>query len=121
MNITVPNTVQFADFEALVLEQPPNLAVAPLVQADAQPGVAALAGFGGDVVEARGPVVELDAGPEPVEHGLRRRAPQPHAVLALDLARRVHEPMRELAVVREQQEPRGVHVEPADDDPASAA
>lgn len=73
-----------------------------------------------DAVETRGPVLELDAAAKLIEDGRTRRSAQAHAILALDLARGMHEPVSELAIIGEQQQPRCVHVEPADDDPSTA-
>jgi len=50
----------------------------------------------------------------------RELAPHPHRVFALDLVARMHEAVRELAGVGEEQETAGIEVEPADRDPVTA-
>ena len=92
------------------LEHPPHLALAALVDGD-------LDAVGRESLHARGcrpPVVELDAlAQRPqrvVAHG---RAPHLGVVGARDLERGVREPVRERAVVGQQDEPGGVGVEPA--------
>ena len=45
----------------------------------------------------------------------------PHEILTIDLARRVHQAVSELAIGREQQQPGGVDVQPADSDPSALA
>src|SRR3954466_3267070 len=118
---TVSYTGQSADFEAFVLEQSAHFAIPPFVQLDPKPRVAALVRLERDAVEAGGPVLEHHALAEAIEDVGRRHAPQPHAVLALDLARGMHEAARALAVVREEQQAGGIHVQPPDHDPTAAS
>lgn len=118
--VSVPYADQFADFEAHMLEQAAHLPVASFVQADSKPGMASLGGPDLDPIEARRSIVELNAASELIENCRARRPAKAHAILAFDLARGVHQTMRELAVVGEEKQPRSIHVEPADDDPPSA-
>jgi hypothetical protein len=102
-----------------MLEQPPDLAVASLVQRHPEPGVTPLAGLRLDAIETGGPILQDHATQQALKHRRGWRAPQPHAVFALDLTRGMHEPVRQLAIVGEEQQPRSVDVQPADDDPAA--
>ena len=63
-------------------------------------------------------VVELDAVAEPLERLVGRLALDLGLVDLLDLVARMGEPVRELAVVREQERAGGIGVEPADRDDA---
>ena len=101
-----------------MLEQSPDLAIAALVQADPDPGVAALGRIDLDGIEVGRPILELDPAPQPLQYLVRRRSPEPHQVLTPYLARGVHEPMSEFAVIGEQQETGGIHVEPTHHDPS---
>lgn len=102
-----------------MLEQPANFPIAAFVQTDPQPRMATLRVTRLDPIEARGSILELDTLSKLIENRHAGRSPQTHAVLAFDLARGMHQPVRELAVVGEQQQSRGVHVESADDDPST--
>ncbi len=64
-------------------------------------------------------VVELDPGGEPGERGVGRLALDDGDVDLLDLVARVGQPVRERAVVRQEQRAGRVGVEPADGDDAA--
>jgi hypothetical protein len=121
---TVARAPQAAHFEAGCLPGTPHLAVAAPVRHHPEltvvPG-AVLAGLGADQIEAGRPVFESYA-PQEALNDLRPRPPtQPHQVLALDLARGMHQAMGQLAVRGEEQEPGSVDVQSPHSDPASAA
>ena len=119
---TVTDPQQAADLEADRLPQSPYLPVAPLVEHDAEAAVGAIAGrIRSDAVEPRLAILERDPRPEFLEDFRPRAAPQPDPVLPLDTARGVHQPVGELPIGREQEEPCGVHIEPPDTDPAPPA
>src|SRR5213594_3472593 len=100
------------------LEHAPDLTVAPFAQHDLVPAVRSAAPARGDAVEP-GWAVESDPLSESAELFARELAPHPHRVLALDLVARMHEPVGELARVREEQETAGIEVQPADRDPVT--
>src|SRR5882672_12195908 len=116
-----------ADYlETLRAPQPAHLAVASLVQHDpesavAGPGTLLVQAFSADPIEARRTVVQLHARKEPAQDLRPRPAAQAHQVLALHFARGVHEAVGELPIRRQQQQPRGVHVQPPDRNPAAVA
>src|SRR5690606_27510106 len=90
----------------------PQNDVAPDVRAGASPKL--------DRLDPRRTVLELDALSKPLDL-LRIRLPeQPHRILALEPVARMHQPMCERAVGREEQQPRCVQIEPPDADPPSA-
>ncbi len=99
------------DLVADRLRHPPDLAVAPLADRDLDPALSARA----RPAPARRPVLELDA-PRRSRSRSRPRsaAAQPHPVGPLDAVARMGEPVRELAVVRQQDQPGRVGVEAAD-------
>jgi hypothetical protein len=86
-----------------------------------KPLISALATAGPDLVKTSHAVLEHDAGLQPLEHRLVDFAEHPHRVLTLDLMRRVHQPVGQLAIGGEQQQPEGVEVQPSNADPASTA
>ena len=65
-------------------------------------------------VDRRRPVLELDAGPQPAADVPRHRPGHGREVGLQHPERGVHQPVREVAVVGEQQQPLAVGVEPAD-------
>src|SRR5690606_748076 len=91
------------------LAHAPHLAVAPLVDGDAQQVVAHERHRG----RGRRPVVQLDALPQPPQRPPGRRPRHLGQVLLLDAVGRVGQPVREVAVVGEQAEPLGGAVESA--------
>src|SRR6202034_3167129 len=109
------------DLETDCLPETPDLPVATLVQHHPKPGMRCTLPVGRfrlDGIESRRTVLELDAGTEPCEHRRGRLAPHAHQVLAFDLAPGVRQAMRERPIGREEQQARGVDVEPADCNPA---
>lgn len=95
-----------------------HLARASLVQRDREQRLV-LAGAEPGVEQPHGrrrgaPAPDRDAPAQPVQLALLRHAAHARVVLALHLVLRMQQPLRELAVVREQQEPLGVVVQPAD-------
>ena len=71
----------------------------------------------GDFRELRRAVLELDAGQQLLAPALFELAHHAHRVFALDVVARMHQPVRELARIGEQQQALGVEVEAADGDP----
>src|SRR5690606_36537045 len=117
---SVAHADQPADDEPDRVEQAAHLAVAPLPQNDVAPDVRAGASPKLDRLDPRRTVLELDALSKPLDL-LRIRLPeQPHRILALEPVARMHQPMCERAVGREEQQPRCVQIEPPDADPPSA-
>jgi hypothetical protein len=93
------------------LQHPPHLPLAALVDGDLDP----IRGQPLDPRRGGAAIVELDA----VAQGLQRvlphgRAPDLGVVGARDLEARMREPVRERAVVGEQDQPGGIGVEPPD-------
>src|SRR4029078_2955354 len=103
-----------------MLEQTAHLSIASFVQADTKPAVTALVGLELDTVESGGSILELDPPAQAVEHRRGLHAAQPHPVLPFYLAVGMHEPVRQLAVVGEQQQARRVDIESPGHDPATA-
>src|ERR1700694_2483536 len=122
----VADALQAAHLEPHRAPQPAHLAVASLVQHDPEGAVAAprtllVQAFSADPIEARRTVVQVHT-PQELADDLRPRpAAQAHQVLALHFARGVHEAMGQLPIRRQQQQPRGVHVQPPDRNPAAVA
>ena len=99
------------------LENAPHLAVAPFPQGDPVPAVGAVAGsFQRDALERSGSVIQMDA---LLQFFNIYGALHSRQILALDLIAWVHQPIRELAVVGEEQEPGAVQVEPSNGDPSA--
>ena len=93
---SVPQTADLA-IPALVQQNPERRIARILV-----PGQPSLLR---DPVEARGAILELNAGLKLADHGRRGPPSDPDQVLALDLARGVHQAVRQLPVRSEQQQP----------------
>jgi hypothetical protein len=96
------------------VDHPPHLAVASLVDRELEPRGREPP----DLRRPRRPVVELDTVAETVQLLVRRPLPRLDLVDLVDLVARVREPVRELAVVRQEQRTRRLGVEPADRDHA---
>src|SRR5436305_10768362 len=102
-----PNALERGDLVADRGSHPPDLAVSPSAQRD-------LDDARRDAADPRGrgePVVELDAAPQSGQIGAARPAAKTGPVGAGDAVARMHEEVRELAVVGEEDEPRRVGVE----------
>jgi hypothetical protein len=93
---------------------PSHETVPPLGHRDLEPGLRREGPEDADAGGPRLPVVEPDAAAEPYDGGLRRHAAHLRVVDARDRLSRVQEPRREAPVVREQQQPRRIHVEAPD-------
>ncbi len=115
----VADADEAADASADGFEKTPHLAVAAFLQHHAIPAIGASRSAGIDRLDAleRGlPVVQLHASPQPFHID---RAVHPDLILALQFITRVHEPIGELTVVGEKEEPRAIQVEAANRDPAA--
>src|SRR5581483_3714099 len=126
------DTQQPADLVSDRFPHTPHLAVATFMQDDT---VGSVAGFGGrtgplcpivalrrrlyDPIEGRGAILQRNAAQEPPKRLLIGPPTHPHQVFALDAARRMHQAMRELAVGGEDEQTRGVDIQPPDHDPAA--
>ena len=117
-DVSVANADESTDGEAYGVEQPAHLAVATLVDDDPVPAVRALASTIFDRLE-RGALagIDVDAFEQFFSRVFVERAEHAHRVFALDTEARMHQLVRELAGVGEQQQPFGVDVEPADRQP----
>jgi hypothetical protein len=104
--------------EPQVVEDGAHLPVLALAQADCEPDVAALrlveCGLDGAVAQP----TDLHAALEPVERLLCDSTVRPHPVAPQPTGGRQFQMARQGAVVGEQEEPLGVHVEPANRDHA---
>ncbi len=110
----VGRAVQTADGMADGLAHPLHLVLAALVERQLEPRRAEAADPGG-----RGAaVLQVDSGGEPGDRLVGRLALDVGLVDLVHLVARVHEPVRELAVVREEERAGRVHVEPPDRDDA---
>src|SRR5581483_300195 len=99
------------------LEHAPHLAVAAFLEGDAIPAVGAFARarIGRlDALEGGAPVGELDAAAQPLELARAQRTLHAHRIFALDAVARMHQAVGELTVLRQQQQPGTIDVEPAD-------
>ena len=96
------------------LAHPPHLPVAALVQDELEPGRAEPA----DAGRRRDPVLELDPFGERAQRVVVRLLPGLDLVDLLDAVAGMREPVRERAVVREQERAGRVDVEPPDRDDA---
>ena len=92
------------------LDHPPDLAVAAFAQDDLDLASPSRRHLG----RRRRPVLELDPAPQPLEVAVAERRPQPRPVGLGDPVAGVGEPVGELAVVGQQQQPGRVGVEAAD-------
>src|SRR5262245_13231957 len=109
-----PNAHQPSHRKADRVEHPAHLALATLDHYQPDPA-AALGAAGRTRLDRPGdPVLQLDPPLQSRELTVRGRAVDLGQVLLLDLEPRVREPVRELAVVGQQQEALGVPVEPPD-------
>ena len=95
------------------LAHAPHLALAALVQHDLDDARAARRAQHAHPRRRSAPAVQLDARGQPRSRLGAHRASHRRLVRLLDAVARVHEPRREVAVVREQQQPGRVGVEPA--------
>src|SRR5690606_19982061 len=125
LDAAVAHALEPADLATLRFPEPANFAVAALLEQHPEPvvGVGSTDPFYG--VELRRAVLQRDAARQPVHDLVGHRVLAlggAHAahVLALDLVRRMHHRVGQLAVGGEQQQAGGVDVEPADRDPARA-
>ncbi|MBV6412431.1 MAG: hypothetical protein OMOMHJEC_00203 [Xanthomonadales bacterium] len=114
----VAHAFQSADLGADRFPQSPHLALAAFADEDLEPLVAAFAAERLDLLEVRWAIFQFDARPQSLQGLVGDLAVHAHQVLAFDLARRMHQPVREFAVGGEQQQAGGVEVKPADHDPA---
>src|SRR5688572_12599202 len=96
------------------LEQAAHLALPPFGKHEREDSAVRLGGEGTGAERARGAVLELDAEREARERVARERAAHARVVLALHPRGRVQEPVREIAVVGEQEETFGLTVQAAD-------
>lgn len=110
---TDPRADQFQHRVANLIEHLADNPVAPLVNDD--PDDRAVLGVADrpDHLRRRALAVDRDAAPEPIEHLRRRIAVQQSFVLLVDPIAWVHDAVRHLAIVRQQQETLGLPVEPA--------
>src|SRR4029453_18152225 len=107
--------------EAKRFEQAPELAIASFLDHDVVPMIGAFAAAILELLDLCRSVIELDARCERSLLLGRERAHHPDRVLALDLVARMHHLVRELARVREQQQPFGIEIESPDRDPLAVA
>jgi hypothetical protein len=109
----VRGTMEAGHVEPDGLAHPAHLPVAALVDRDLDQPALALG-----VADDAG--LELDAALQPGDLPRARPAREPHTIRLVDPVARVHEVVRQLAVVREQQQPAGVGVEAPDREHAPA-
>src|SRR4249919_1882456 len=95
---------------------PPHLAVSALVDGDVDDARPAASDVGG----RRRPVVELDARPQALKHVVAGVTLHARTIRLGDAVARVHQPVGEAAVVREQEDAGGVAIEAADGKQARA-
>ena len=110
----VADANQAAHCEPTSVEQLANFAVAAFGDDNAVPVVRTIAAAVDDRFEARLLAFDIDAFKQARLVRLGQCAEQSHGVFALDAEAWVHQLVRELAGVREQQQAFGVDVEPAD-------
>ena len=101
------------------LENPSYLAVPSLMENDVVPPVDALASDKGDFVKGCHAVRELDALSELLEDLIAYLAEDSYGILPLDYMRGMHQAVRELTVIGEEDETRGIDVKPSDRHPAA--
>src|SRR6267142_719621 len=117
----VAHAQETADARADGLEEAPHLAVSALLQRHAVPAVGArrAARVGGlDALERGRAIVELHAAAQPFEVVRPERTLDTGRVLAPDFVARVHQPVRELAVVGEEEQPCAIDVQAPHRDPS---
>src|SRR5690606_17952784 len=122
-DLAVAHALEAADLAALRFPQAAHFAVAAFLDHDLEPVMGVGAADALDLVELRRAVLERHAAGEAVDDVVRHaflalRGAHPHHVLALDLVRRMHHRVGDLAVGGQQQQAGGVDVQPADGDPA---
>ena len=117
---TVSNALEARYAHALRFEQPSHLAVAALHQRHVIPMVVAGAAVSLDVGEFRDAVVEQHAFPQRTLHVFVDDAGDPHRVFPVDTGRRMHQPVRQCAVVGQQQQSARIDVETSNDHPTAA-
>lgn len=100
------------------LEHTADNAVAPFVDDDADDGTVLGVAHRPDDRWSRPLPIDVDALAELLEHRCRRVSVEQRLVLLLDLEARMHDAVRDLAIVRQQQQPLGLAVEPANWDDA---
>src|SRR5690606_37315822 len=122
-DLAVAHALEAADLAALRFPQATHFAVAAFLDHDLEPVVGVGATDALDLVELRRAVLQRHAAGEAVDDVVRHallafRGAHAHHVLALDLVRRMHHRVGDLAVGGQQQQAGGVDVQPADGDPA---
>src|SRR5262249_17080084 len=101
------------DKEPERLKHAPDLAIAPFVELDFQPGFLAERLDDFHLRRRRPAVFQPNAFAQPLQVFARRPTADLDAIDFFDFIARMHELLRELAVVREKQQPRRVEVESA--------
>ena len=103
------------------LEEAPHLVVSTLAEDDMEPSVRALASRGPQRVETCFPIVQRNPAGKRLERLSARCTVYPDRVLPFDSGTRMHEPVGQLTVVGEQEQPGGIEVQSTDRDPPGPA
>src|SRR5215469_671973 len=114
---SVADAQQSADLVARGFPNTPHLAVAALVEHDpiggiARRGLTRERVLFDDPIEGGGAVFQRDPAQELLDRVAGRPAMDPHQVFALDAARGMHEAVSEIAVGGEEEQARGVDIQP---------
>ncbi|CFM50166.1 Uncharacterised protein [Bordetella pertussis] len=120
-DIAETRTDQAADGHTHRLEHAAHLAVAPLLQGDAIPAIAAVAPQVFERTESRLAVLQLDTLGERLALRVVHLAQDAHRVFALGTVARMHDAVGHVAGGREDQQPLGIEVQPPHGQPLAGA
>jgi hypothetical protein len=119
-NDPVAHALKAADFSADRIPETPDFTLAAFAHHHLEPLVGAFTAERFNFVKMTGAILQLHAVLQLLERAVGNLAVDPAQVLALDLARRMHQTVGQFAIRGEQQQTRGIQIQTTNRDPAQA-